>query len=88
MTESLERADEMNLYAYDAYLLRCAAKYRLPLLVRKIPRQMLRSFFSGRTVVALSLIALQHPPFKIERQVSTFRWLGDNSQDLKWEFND
>ena len=22
----------MNLYAYDAYLLRCAVKYRLPLL--------------------------------------------------------
>ena len=32
LTESLELADEMNLYAYDAYLLRCAAKYRLPLL--------------------------------------------------------
>jgi predicted nucleic acid-binding protein len=32
LTESLEMADEMNLYAYDAYLLRCAAKYRLPLL--------------------------------------------------------
>jgi predicted nucleic acid-binding protein len=25
-------ADELSLYAYDAYLLRCAAKYRLPLL--------------------------------------------------------
>jgi predicted nucleic acid-binding protein len=32
LTESLELADEMNIYAYDAYLLRCAAKYRLPLL--------------------------------------------------------
>jgi predicted nucleic acid-binding protein len=32
LTESLELADEMNLYAYDAYLLRCAAKYHLPLL--------------------------------------------------------
>lgn len=32
LTESLELAGEMNLYAHDAYLLRCAAKYRLPLL--------------------------------------------------------
>ena len=32
LTESLELANEMNLYAYDAYLLRCATKYRLPLL--------------------------------------------------------
>lgn len=32
LAESLELADEMGLYAYDAYLLRCAAKYRLPLL--------------------------------------------------------
>ena len=32
LTESLELADELGLYAYDAYLLRCAAKYRLPLL--------------------------------------------------------
>jgi len=32
LTESLEIASEMGLYAYDAYLLRCAAKYRLPLI--------------------------------------------------------
>ena len=32
LSESLELADQMNLYAYDAYLLRCAAKYRVPLL--------------------------------------------------------
>lgn len=32
LTESLELANELGLYAYDAYLLRCAAKYRLPLL--------------------------------------------------------
>ncbi len=32
LTESLELADELGLYAYDAYLIRCAAKYRLPLL--------------------------------------------------------
>ncbi len=32
LTESLELADELGLYAYDAYLLRCAAKYRMPLL--------------------------------------------------------
>lgn len=32
LTESLELAGELGLYAYDAYLLRCAAKYRLPLL--------------------------------------------------------
>jgi predicted nucleic acid-binding protein len=28
----LELADELGLYAYDAYLLRSAEKYRLPLL--------------------------------------------------------
>lgn len=32
LTESLELANELGIYAYDAYLLRCAAKYRLPLL--------------------------------------------------------
>ncbi len=32
LAESLELANELSLYAYDAYLLRCAAKYRLPLL--------------------------------------------------------
>ena len=32
LTESLELANEMGLYASDAYLLRCAAKYRLPLI--------------------------------------------------------
>lgn len=32
LAESLELADELGLYAYDAYLLRCASKYRLPLL--------------------------------------------------------
>ncbi len=32
LTDSLELADEFGLYAYDAYLLRCAEKYRLPLL--------------------------------------------------------
>ena len=32
LTESLELANELGLYAYDAYLLRCAAKYRLPLI--------------------------------------------------------
>jgi predicted nucleic acid-binding protein len=32
LTESLELAGALGLYAYDAYLLRCAEKYRLPLL--------------------------------------------------------
>lgn len=32
LTESLELAHELGLYAYEAYLLRCASKYRLPLL--------------------------------------------------------
>jgi len=32
LTESLEIAQELGLYANDAYLLRCAAKYRVPLL--------------------------------------------------------
>jgi predicted nucleic acid-binding protein len=32
LADSLEVANEFGLYAYDAYLLRCAEKYRLPLL--------------------------------------------------------
>lgn len=32
LTESLELAHELGLHAYEAYLLRCASKYRLPLL--------------------------------------------------------
>lgn len=32
LTNSLELANEFGIYAYDAYLLRCAEKYRLPLL--------------------------------------------------------
>lgn len=32
LTELLELASELGLYAYDAYLLQCALKYRLPLL--------------------------------------------------------
>ena len=32
LTESLQLAGELGLYAYDAYLLQCALKYRLPLL--------------------------------------------------------
>lgn len=32
LTESLELASELGLYAYDAYLLQCALKYHLPLL--------------------------------------------------------
>jgi len=32
LSEALELAAELNIYAYDAYLLRCAAKYRAPLL--------------------------------------------------------
>jgi predicted nucleic acid-binding protein len=32
LIDSLAIADELDLYAYDAYLLRCAAKYRSPLL--------------------------------------------------------
>jgi predicted nucleic acid-binding protein len=32
LTESLELANELSLYAYDAYLLQCAVKYHLPLL--------------------------------------------------------
>lgn len=32
LAESLKLANELGLYAYDAYLLRCAAKYRSPLL--------------------------------------------------------
>jgi predicted nucleic acid-binding protein len=32
LSEALGLAGELNIYAYDAYLLRCAAKYRAPLL--------------------------------------------------------
>lgn len=32
LTESLELASDLGLYAYDAYLLQCALRYRLPLL--------------------------------------------------------
>ena len=32
LVESLVLADELDLYAHDAYLLRCAEKYRSPLL--------------------------------------------------------
>lgn len=32
LTSSLELANALDIYAYDAYLLRCAEKYRLPLL--------------------------------------------------------
>jgi predicted nucleic acid-binding protein len=32
LADSLELANKFGLYAYDAYLLRCAEKYRLPLL--------------------------------------------------------
>jgi predicted nucleic acid-binding protein len=32
LIDSLELANEFGIYAYDAYLLRCAEKYRLPLL--------------------------------------------------------
>jgi predicted nucleic acid-binding protein len=32
LASSLELANAFGIYAYDAYLLRCAEKYRLPLL--------------------------------------------------------
>jgi predicted nucleic acid-binding protein len=32
LANSLELANALGIYAYDAYLLRCAEKYRLPLL--------------------------------------------------------
>lgn len=32
MEEALKIADELSIYAYDAYLLRSAIKYNLPLL--------------------------------------------------------
>jgi len=32
LSDSLKLASELELYAYDAYLLRCAEKYRIPLL--------------------------------------------------------
>jgi predicted nucleic acid-binding protein len=32
LEEAIQLADQLNLYAYDAYLLRCAARYHAPLL--------------------------------------------------------
>jgi predicted nucleic acid-binding protein len=32
LSDSLRLAAELNIYAYDAYLLRCAEKYKAPLL--------------------------------------------------------
>ncbi|MEJ5223267.1 MAG: type II toxin-antitoxin system VapC family toxin [Anaerolineales bacterium] len=32
LDEALKLATELNIYAYDAYLIRCAMKYRTPLL--------------------------------------------------------
>lgn len=32
LAEALQLAHELDLYAYDAYLLRCAVKYNVPLL--------------------------------------------------------
>jgi len=32
LEEAIQLADRLNIYAYDAYLLRCAARYRAPLL--------------------------------------------------------
>jgi predicted nucleic acid-binding protein len=32
LEESLKIARKLNIYAYDAYLIRCAEKYRSPLL--------------------------------------------------------
>lgn len=32
LAEALEISDELGIYAYDAYLLRCALRYKMPLL--------------------------------------------------------
>ena len=32
LDEAIKLANELNIYAYDAYLIRCAIKYRSPLL--------------------------------------------------------
>jgi len=37
LPDALELAFELNIYAYDAYVLRCAAKYRSPLLTLDAP---------------------------------------------------
>jgi predicted nucleic acid-binding protein len=37
LTDCIELADELGLYTYDAYLLRCATKYHLPLLTLDNP---------------------------------------------------
>jgi predicted nucleic acid-binding protein len=41
LANSLELAGALGVYAYDAYLLRCAEKYRLPLLT--LDRQLLQA---------------------------------------------
>ena len=32
LERSLEIAEQLNIYAYDAYLIRCALRYRSPLI--------------------------------------------------------
>ena len=41
LANSLELANALDIYAYDAYLLRCAEKYRLPLLT--LDKRLLRA---------------------------------------------
>jgi len=53
LVESLALADELDMYAYDAYLLRCAEKYRSPLL--SLDKKLVQSAKSKKiTVLELS----------------------------------
>ena len=53
LVESLALADELDMYAYDAYLLRCAEKYRSPML--SLDKKLVQSAKSKKiTVLELS----------------------------------
>jgi predicted nucleic acid-binding protein len=49
LIDSLMLADELNMYAYDAYLLRCAEKYRSPLL--SLDKKLIQSAKSKKIAV-------------------------------------
>jgi predicted nucleic acid-binding protein len=49
LIDTLILADELDLYAYDAYLLRCAEKYRSPLLT--LDKKLIQSARSKKIAV-------------------------------------
>ena len=53
LEEAIQLADRLNLYAYDAYLLRCAARYRAPLL------SLDRDLLAAATALGLSVLEVR-----------------------------